>query len=141
MGSCEQAQDPWGGLLTDQPGRRGQDGVRSIMLPISPWRKEWATNASRDRSAGGNLFWVLFAGVAILARTFADEGWSTGPPIDIVYTEAFNLLDPGVFMVVLGLILEGWVSVLHLGPPCASFSMAFNRFQSSASEAGSIQLD
>ena len=30
-------------------------------------------------------------------------------------------------MVVLGLILEGWVSVLHLGPPSSSFSMAFNR--------------
>ena len=69
--------------------------------------------ASRVRSAGGNLFWELFAGVAILSRTFKEEGWRTGPPIDIVYTEAFNLLDPGFFMVVLGLVLEGWVSVLH----------------------------
>ena len=83
--------------------------------------------ASRVRRAGGNLFWELFAGVAILSRTFEEEGWRTGPAIDIVYTKAFNLLDPGFFMVVLGLILEGWVSVLHLGPPSSSFSMAFNR--------------
>ena len=77
-----------------------------------------------------NLFWELFAGEAILSRTFENEGWRTGPPIDIVYTQAFNLLDPGFFMVVLGLILEGWVSVLHLGPPCSSVSMAFNGFAS-----------
>ena len=62
--------------------------------------------------------------MATLSRTFEEEGWRTGPPIDIVYTKAFNLLDPGFFMVVLGLILEGWVSVLHLG---SSFSVAFNR--------------
>ena len=95
--------------------------------------------ASCVRSTGGNLFWELFAGVAILSRTFEDEGWRTGPPIDIVYTEAFNLLDPGFFMVVLGLILEGWVAVLHLGPPCSSFSMAFNRFPASASDHLSFQ--
>ena len=63
--------------------------------------------ASRVLSAGGNLFWELFAGVAILSRTFKEEGWRTGPPIDIVHTEAFNLLDPGFLMVVLGSILEG----------------------------------
>ena len=31
-------------------------------------------------------------------------------------------------MMILGLILEGHITVLHLGPPCSSFSMAFNRF-------------
>ena len=104
-----------------------QDGVAPVSPPISPWRKEWASVASRVHSAGGNLFWELFAGVAILSRTFKREGWRTGPPFDIVYTKAFNLMDPGFFMAVLGLILEGWVSVLHLGPPSSSFSMAINR--------------
>ena len=50
----------------------------------------------------GTLCWV-----AILSRTFEEEGWRTLPPIDIVHTKAFNLLDPGFFMVVLDLILEG----------------------------------
>ena len=127
VGPFEQAQGPRSGLESDLPGRREQDGVASVSPPISPWRKEWVSVASRVRRAGGNLFWELFAGVAILSRTFEEEGWRTGPPIDTVYTKAFNLLDPGFFMVVLGLILEGWVSVLHLGPPSSSFSVAFNR--------------
>ena len=130
VGPFEQAQDPRSGLESDLPGRREQDGVASVSPPISPWRKEWASVASRVRSAGGNLFWELFAGVAILSRTFKEEEWRTGPPIDIVYTKAFNLMDPGFFMVVLGLIFESWVSVLHLGPPSLSFSMAINRLAS-----------
>ena len=127
VGPFEQAQDPRCCLESDLHGRREQDGVASVTPPISPWRKEWTLVASRVRSAGGNLFWELFAGVAILSRTFKEEGWRTAPPIDIVYTKAFNLLDPGFFMVVLGLILEGWVSVLHLGPPISSFASTVNR--------------
>ena len=130
VGACEQARAPRCGL-EPEPGRWGRDGVAVSIAPhISPWRKEWANLASRVRRAGGNLFWELFAGVGILTRAFEEEAWHAGPPIDIMYTEAFNLLDPGFFMVVLGLILEGWVAVLHLGPPCSSFSMAFNRFSS-----------
>ena len=136
VGPFEQAQGPRSGLESDLPGRREQDGVASVSPPISPWRKEWVSVASRVRRAGGNLFWELFAGVAILSRTFEEEGWRTGPPIDIVYTKAFNLLDPGFFMVVLGLILEGWVSVLHLGPPSSSFSVAFNRRAMQAHQCG-----
>ena len=36
---------------------------------------------------------------------------------------------PYVFSAVLGLVLEGHISVLHIGPPCSSFSQAFNRFK------------
>ena len=132
VGPFEQAQGSRSGLESDLPGRREQDGA-SVSPPISPGRKEWTSVASRVRSPGGNLFWELFAGVAIVSRTFKEEGWRTGPPIDIVYTKAFNLLDPG-FFVVLGLILDGWVSVLHLGPPSSSFSMAFNRRASKRSK-------
>ena len=127
VGLFEQAQEPRFGLKSDLPGRREQDGVASVSPPISPWRKELASVASHLRSAGGNLFWELFAGVAILSRTFKEEEWRTGPPIDIVYMKAFNLMYPGFFMVVLDLVLEGWVSVLHLGPPSLSFSTAINR--------------
>ena len=122
VGACEQARAPRCGL-EPEPGRWGRDGVAVSTAPyISPWRKEWANLASRVRRAGGNLFWEVFAGVGILTRAFEEEAWHAGPPIDIMYTEAFNLLDTGFFMVVLGLILEGWVAVLHLGPPCSSFS-------------------
>ena len=73
VGPFEQAQGPRSGLESDLPGRREQDGA-SVSPPISPWRKEWASVASRVRSAGGNLFWELFAGVAILSHTFEGGG-------------------------------------------------------------------
>jgi hypothetical protein len=39
-----------------------------------------------------------------------------------------DLLNPGFLYIVLGIILEKRVCLLWLGPPCASFSMAINRF-------------
>ena len=115
MGPLEQAQGPRSSLESDLIGRREQDSVASVSPPISPWRKEWATVALRVSRAGGVLFWELFVGVANLSRTFEEEG-RTGPPIDTVCTKVFNLLNPGFFMVVLGLILEGWVSVFRARP-------------------------
>ena len=95
VGACEQARAPRCGL-EPKPGRWGRDGVAVSIPPfISPWRKEWANLASRVRRAGGNLFWELFAGVGILTRAFEEEAWHAGPPIDIMYRESFNLLDPG----------------------------------------------
>ena len=38
-------------------------------------------------------------------------------------------MNPFILAVVLGLIFERLVRVLHLGPPCSSFSMACNRFK------------
>ncbi len=44
----------------------------------------------------------------------------------------YNMLNPLFFSIVLGLISERMVRLLHLGPPCSSFSMACNRFKSYA---------
>ena len=74
VGPFEQAQGPRSCLESDLPGRREQDGVASVSPPISPWRKEWVSVVSRVRRAGGNLSWELFAGVAILSRTFERGG-------------------------------------------------------------------
>ena len=81
-----------------------------------------------------------FAGKACLTREFLRQGWPCGPPVDIVYNPDFDLLNPLFLAVVLGLIFERLVRVLHLGPPCSSFSMACNRFEKyamrSANEPG-----
>ncbi len=51
------------------------------------------------------------------------------PPIGVADNPAVNLLDAGFLaIVVIGLIWEGRVGMLWLGPPCSSFSMAVNRF-------------
>ena len=39
------------------------------------------------------------------------------------------LTNPLFMTIVLGLIAERCIRVLHLGPPCSSFSMACNRFK------------
>ena len=95
-----------------------------------PGCKEWSSIVDRVRRGGGTLFWELFAGVAVLTTAFAREGWATGPPVDVITSPITDLLNPAFVMLVLGLILEGHITVLHLGPPCSSFSMAVNRFLS-----------
>ena len=64
----------------------------------------------------------------MLTTAFAQAGWQTTPPIDIQDEIAFDLLNPLFRAVVIGLLLEGRVALLHMGPPCSSFSMAVNRF-------------
>ena len=53
-----------------------------------------------------------------------------GPPIDLDIHSSMDLLNVNFLNVVFGIVLEGRVTLLHLGPPCSSFSMAFNRFTS-----------
>ena len=60
--------------------------------------------------------------------------------MDVVYNPDFDLLNPFFLAIVLGLIFECLIRIIHLGPPCSSFSMACNRFKSyamrSANEPG-----
>ena len=69
--------------------------------------EEWTALAARIRRTGGCLFWELFSGEAVLTQAFVNEGWDVGPPIDVAYSKSFDMLEPGFFMLVLGLILEG----------------------------------
>ena len=66
--------------------------------------------------------------MAVLTQAFVAEGWAVAPPVDVANSKAMDLLNPAFFLLVLGLVLEGHIVLLHLGPPCSSFSMAFNRF-------------
>ena len=103
-----------------------------VGIPPSIMPGKWSELTELIRSSPGKVCWELFAGNAGLSLAFANEGWKTAPPIDIVMEPEFDLLNPLFLVLVLGIILEGWISVLHLGPPCSSFSMAFNRFLSQA---------
>ena len=86
-----------------------------------------------NHSVGGfPVFWEIFSGKAGLTREFLKQEWPCGPPIDILYNPNFDDLNPLFFAVMLGLIFERLIRVLHLGPPCSSFSMAVNRFKTYA---------
>ena len=53
-------------------------------------------------------------------------------PSRCLYDEVYSLLDPKLMSIVIGLILEGRFALIHLAPPCSSFSRAVNRFMSYA---------
>ena len=92
------------------------------------WLPSWVRLIMTIRCAVAPVFWEIFSGKAGLTRAFIQEGWPCGPPIDILYNPEFDVLNPLFFAVILGLIFERLIRVLHLGPPCSSFSMAVNRF-------------
>ena len=90
--------------------------------------KSWQRLISQVRAAPQRIFWELFAGCAILTSMFLEQGWCCGPPIDVLADTTYNMLDTFFVSVVIGLILEGRVMLLHLGPPCSSFSWAVNKW-------------
>ena len=53
-------------------------------------------------------------------------------PIDVCLDISFNLLNQLFLAIVVGIITEGRVLLLHLGPPCSSFSCALNNALASA---------
>ena len=104
---------------------RGRPDVRAER---PKWPKTWSLLVACVRAAQVLLFWEIFSGTAGLTKAFQDQGWQCAPPLDIIFNEAYNLMDPGFVCVVLGLIFERRFKLIHLGPPCSSFSMAVNRF-------------
>ena len=73
----------------------------------------------------------FFAGTAGLTSAFAAAGWVCAPPVDIMDVPEFDMLNAMFVGIVIGLVLEGRFALIHLGPPCSSFSMACNRAWSS----------
>ena len=89
----------------------------------------WSKLIAHVRSFQILLFWEIFAGCAVLIDCMQEQGWTCAAPLDILIHPDFDLLNPMFMAIVLGLILEGRFGVVHLGPPCSSFSMAVNRFK------------
>ena len=105
-----------------------RSGAANVRQERPSWLPSWVTLIALIRAAIVPVFWEMFAGKAGLTREFLRQGWPCGPPVDIVYNPDFDLMNPSFLAIVLGLIFERLVRVLHLGPPCSSFSMACNRF-------------
>ena len=110
---------------------RGSTGLGGVPSSVG-LRPSWRQLISDVRSSPVALFWEIFAGCAILTSKMREHGWHCGPPIDVVYDDSFNLLDTFFVTVIIGLIMEGRFALIHIAPPCSSFSRAVNRFVSHA---------
>ena len=108
---------------------RGRPQIRSER---PGWPKAWNLLIACIRTASVLLFWEIFSGTAGLSKAFAEAGWSCAPPLDIMFDQSYNLMDPAFVCIVMGLVLEKRFRLVHLGPPCSSFSMAVNRFPAHA---------
>ena len=107
--------------------------VRGLRVQTSVgYPTKWHSVIEEVRNAGRRIFWEIFAGCAILTSMFLECGWCCGPPIDVLFDSSFNLLNPAFVGLILGLIFEGRVALLHVGPPCSSFSWAVNKWPSHA---------
>ena len=103
-------------------------GRPQIRAERPEWPKAWSLLVACVCAAQVLFFWEIFSGIAGLTEAFQGQGWHCAPPLDIMFDEAYNLMDPGFVCVVPGLVLDRRFKLIHLGPPCSSFSMAVNRF-------------
>ena len=111
------ATDDHAGLLKEQ----------TIDVPAQvPWPASWIDLVQRIRALQGPTFWEIFSGSARLTAAFMNEGLECGPPLDAIYSSDFDLLNYMFVAVVVGLLAAHLVDLLHLAPPCATFSVALN---------------
>ena len=82
---------------------------------------QWYEFVSDIRSYGRRVFLEIFAGTAGLTAAFQAEGWSAGPPVDLAYGDQYDVMNHFFLAVLIGVLLEGRVLLLHMGPPCGSF--------------------
>ena len=106
--------------------RRGSFNSLKFSRERPSWPASWTSLITSIRLLSTMCFWEIFSGVAGLTSAFMNAGWAVGPPIDILYCADFDLLNPLFLGVCLGLIFERRIRMLHVGPPCSSFSMACN---------------
>ena len=86
---------------------------------------EWAALTEVVRGLGERYVWEFcFSGAGVLSQAFQEAGWLVAPPIDMQATPTHDLLNPHFQAVALGLMLEGRVALLHMGPPCSSVGNA-----------------
>jgi hypothetical protein len=102
----------------------GMDNLDWDSLPMDPqhpcvvpWPDVWHFLVDEIRRSSALKFWDLFSGPAQLTRAFSKDGWICGAPVDVYWSEHFNLLNPLFVAIVVGLILEGRFQLISLSPP------------------------
>ncbi len=116
--------------LSKEAGSVINETLRGAPASNLRFTDEWRWLIAHIRSFRVKLFWEVFAGCCIANTAVQEAGFPTAPPVDIILYAWMDLLNPIFLYVVLGVVLEKRFFLIWLGPPCASFSMAVNRFVS-----------
>ena len=85
--------------------------------PGGSWPDEWRALVENIRGAPYGMAWEIFSGCQSISRALADLGWTCAPPVDISYSNWFNVLNPVFASIIVGIILEGRITLLVLDPP------------------------
>ena len=91
-----------------------------------PWPDAWFELVKTVRGLEHLPFWEIFAGMAALTQAFRTIGIRCVPPLDVIYSPEFNVLNPQFLAVVVGILASHLVDLAHVAPPCASFSAILN---------------
>ena len=57
----------------------------------------------------------------MLTKSFSAVGIECAPPLDVIYNPEFDVLNPLLLAVVVGVLASHLVDLMHLVPPCSSF--------------------
>ena len=112
--------------MLDDAGRRpGREPVEVRTLPPMFAELPVAADVLRDAlSTPGGYAVEVFAGSAVLTLGLLAVGVPCLQPWDVVFGPNFDVWENGYILE--ELITKGLVTMVHLGPPCKSFS--FGRF-------------
>ena len=98
----------------------------SVIPCALPWPPSWTSLVQRIRSLQRPVMWEIFPGMCVLTMAFAAIGISTAPPLDAAAVADYDLLNATFLAVVVGILGSHGVDLVHLAPPCSSFSIAIN---------------
>ena len=81
------------------------------------WPDEWTVMVESIRGSPYGLAWEIYAGCQSVTQSLSQRGWICAPPVDVSYSDWFNLLNPAFVSIVVGIIFEGRITLLVLDPP------------------------
>jgi len=64
--------------------------------------------------------------MAVLSSAFEKLGISIAPPLDAAANADYDLMNACFVALIVGVLASGIVDLVHLGPPCSTFSVALN---------------
>ena len=94
----------------------------SIVAVIAPypggdWPEVWIALVESIRGSPYGLAWEIFSGCQSITQALSHRGWTCAPPVDVSDSQWFNLLNPVFVSIIVGIILEGRITLLILDPP------------------------
>ena len=116
--------EQWHSSARDEIGTTADD-VASIPAHV-PWPTSWVQLVQTVRGLQRPVFWEFFSGCTRMTGAFRDEGIQCAPPIDAADNPEYNLLNAMFLALVVGLLGAHLIDLLHLAPPCSSFSVILN---------------